>query len=206
MIKVKQTLFVTSAKNLAQCPPEDIAEIAFLGRSNVGKSTFINLMANNFKLAKSSATPGKTQLINFFETIWSVNQEIDFRFRFVDLPGFGYAKVSKTLKQEWEKDLWHFLNKRSSIKLFIHLVDSRHPQLDIDMRVAEALNSLCRGDQDVLRVYTKCDKLNANQRAMLARNGLLVSTNQDIIKNNQGGIERIKIEILKRVFGYEDRV
>lgn len=202
MVKVQQSKFVASAKKLTQCPPEDIAEIAFLGRSNVGKSTFINLLSNHFKLAKSSSTPGKTQLINFFESIWVFKEE-QYKMRFVDLPGFGYAKVAKTLKEEWKKDLWEFLNCRSTIKLFIHLVDSRHTQLEIDLQVSQMLEKLCRGDQSVLKIYTKCDKLNSNQRALLSKQGLLLSTNQNLIKSQHGGVETIRLEILKKVFGYE---
>ena len=177
----------------------------------MGKSTFINLLLNQPKLAKSSSTPGKTQLINFFETRWemargraeakeSVGGDIahagceneacggddamgeanrQFRFHLVDLPGFGYAKVSKSLKEDWEANLWHFLQYRSAIKLFIHLIDARHRELEIDKRVFETLRGLCRGDQEVLRIYTKCDKLTANERGALAQKGGLLMSSDD---------------------------
>ena len=109
--------FFVSAQNLSQCPPPLLSEIAFLGRSNVGKSTFINLLCNQKNLAKSSQTPGKTQLINFFITHWKQKstQETS-QIYLVDLPGFGYAKVSKTQKKLWDKNLVEFLQKRDNIR------------------------------------------------------------------------------------------
>ncbi|STP13045.1 GTP-binding protein Engb [Helicobacter mustelae] len=202
MIKIKQATFLTSAKKLQDCPPEDLAEIAFLGRSNVGKSTFINLMANHAKLAKCSSTPGKTQLINFF-LMRCEHEGREFFFRFVDLPGFGYAKVCKDLKREWEKNLWDFLQYRSSIKLFLHLIDCRHVDLPIDESVSQILEQRCHGDQSVLKIYTKCDKLNANERTRLAQRGLLMSTDSTLLRSSQGGRERVMQEIFKRVFDYE---
>ena len=235
MISIKQAHFLTSAKNLAGCPPAEIAEVALLGRSNVGKSTFINLLLNQPKLAKSSSTPGKTQLINFFETRWEMAQgraeakesmggdiahagcesEVcdgddamgeanrQFRFHLVDLPGFGYAKVSKSLKEDWEANLWHFLQYRSAIKLFIHLIDARHRELEIDKRVFETLRGLCRGDQEVLRIYTKCDKLTANERGALAQKGGLLMSSDDKILKKYGGKMRVREVILQKVFGID---
>ena len=238
MISIKQAFFLTSAKNLAGCPPVEIAEVALLGRSNVGKSTFINLLLNRPKLAKSSSTPGKTRLINFFETHWEMaqgraepresmggdiartegeNEVCDgddamseganrqFRFYFVDLPGFGYAKVSKSLKEDWEANLWHFLQYRSAIKLFIHLIDARHKELEIDRRVFATLQELCRGDQEVLRIYTKSDKLSANERGALVKKGGLLMSSDDKILKKYGGKMRVREVILQKVFGI-DRV
>ena len=153
MIKIKNAHFIKSAQNITQVPPILYPEVAFLGRSNVGKSTFINLITGK-KLAKSSATPGKTQLINYFGIEFEEETKDGnpvFQSYFVDLPGFGYAKVSKSLKNQWERDLWDFLCQRSAIKLFIHLVDSRHVDLEIDKWVQDSLNKLCRGDQKVLK-------------------------------------------------------
>ena len=162
-----QSSFVTSAQNITQCPPALFSEIVFLGRSNVGKSTFINLLCNQKNLAKKSQTPGKTRLINFFLTQWkNKNQEI-LNIYLVDLPGFGYAKVTKTQKELWSKNLIHFLQKRDSIKLFVHLVDSRHSSLLIDKQLVEFINSFARNDQKLLRIFTKFDKLNANEKVKL---------------------------------------
>ena len=137
MIKIKNPFFITSAPALDDSVPNDVSEVAFLGRSNVGKSSFINALTNHKNLAKSSSTPGKTRLINFFGITFVDVDENEFKARFVDLPGFGYAKVSKSMKHEWQKNLTQFIHKRSSIRTFIHLVDSRHPDLEIDKDVLE---------------------------------------------------------------------
>ncbi|RAX58875.1 YihA family ribosome biogenesis GTP-binding protein [Helicobacter monodelphidis] len=160
-ISILQTHFITSTPTIHKAPPNSISEIVFLGRSNVGKSTLINLLLGQKGLAKSSSTPGKTQLINYFKTKWNVNNEI-VEFYFVDLPGFGYAKVSKAIKEQWIKNLKEFLQKRDSIKLFLQLIDSRHPALDIDKQASTFLQKLLRNDQKVIQIFTKCDKLNKN--------------------------------------------
>ena len=99
-MKIKQAQFLISSPNLAQCPALGLAEFALLGRSNVGKSTFINTLCNNSKLAKTSNTPGKTRLINLFKIISDKGD-----FVIADLPGYGYAKVSKTEQERWQKSL-----------------------------------------------------------------------------------------------------
>ncbi len=158
MVQVIESRFMSSASHLDNAPPPNASEIVFLGRSNVGKSTLINTLLNK-PLAKSSSTPGKTQLINFFASVWVWhNQRLPLTF--IDLPGFGYAKVSKSIKKEWERHLLNFLFMRQSIKLFLHLVDARHTDLAIDTSVATMLEQICRGDQCILRIYTKADKLN----------------------------------------------
>ena len=162
--------FFVSAQNLSQCPPPLLSEIAFLGRSNVGKSTFINLLCNQKNLAKSSQTPGKTQLINFFITHWKQKstQETS-QIYLVDLPGFGYAKVSKTQKKIWDKNLVEFLQKRDNIRLFVHLVDSRHPHLQTDKNLIDFIHQFLRKDQRFLRIFTKFDKLNASEQTKLKK-------------------------------------
>ncbi|PAF51904.1 ribosome biogenesis GTP-binding protein YsxC [Helicobacter sp. 13S00401-1] len=144
--------------------------MALLGRSNVGKSSLINsLLASN--LAKKSNTPGKTRHINFYSTRWSfkdtkeeeANSRVSFDLNLLDLPGFGYAKVSKSEKDTWDKSLDNFLRKRSSIKLFCHLVDSRHTNLKQDETIKAYLESLLRGDQKLLTIYTKVDKLTKSE-------------------------------------------
>ena len=182
--RLKSAHFLTSAQNLSQCPPPIISEVAFLGRSNVGKSTLINLLCHQKQLAKSSQTPGKTQLINFFLTQWSSHKKQETRDSkvskdkesaellkviFVDLPGFGYAKVSKEQKELWNHNLVEFLQKRDRIRLFVHLVDSRHPYLEIDESLIVFLERFLREDQRLLRIFTKFDKLNANEQALLKR-------------------------------------
>ncbi|BCD46135.1 ribosome biogenesis GTP-binding protein YihA/YsxC [Helicobacter suis] len=175
-IKVLKTHFVRSSTRLQDCPPANMAEVAFLGRSNVGKSTFINQLLE-CKIAKSSTTPGKTKTANFFTTTWQLEQEV-VKFGCVDLPGFGYAKVSKSLKQEWGGFLYTLLKQRVSIKLFLHLIDSRHPNLEIDAALQQFLKSVIKPDQQIMCVYTKFDKLNSHdQHALYYKTPhLLVST------------------------------
>lgn len=128
---IKQAKFLTSAQNLSQCPNYNLPEIALLGRSNVGKSTFINTICNNSKLAKTSNKPGKTRLINLFN--------INDKFIIADLPGYGYAKVSKEVQNQWQKNLEEYLLQRKSLKLLIQFVDSRHEIQKNDLQMQEWL-------------------------------------------------------------------
>jgi GTP-binding protein len=167
---ITKASFIKSAQSLKDSLPPDMAEVAFLGRSNVGKSSLLNSLTQQKSLAKSSSTPGKTQLINFFEvTFKSIESEQNLYHmcRFVDLPGFGYAKVSKSLKEAWHINLTNFLQKRLSIQIFIQLIDARHPNLDIDANVEQFLLEHKRGDQIILKVFTKIDKLKQNDLAKL---------------------------------------
>ena len=188
--------FNTSAQSIQDSPPPDISEVVFLGRSNVGKSSLLNSLTKRKNLAKSSSTPGKTRLINFFDVIFKKNDE-NFNVRFVDLPGFGYAKVSKSLKEDWGKNLTNFLHQRNSIRIFIHLIDSRHPNLDIDNNVREFLKTVQGGDQIVLEVATKSDKLKQKDLSKLKKirpNILLLSN----LKNR--GIRELEDKIFNYIF------
>lgn len=251
--------FIISATNFSQSPHFALSEVAFLGRSNVGKSSLINALTHQKNLAKSSATPGKTRLINFFEVNFKLNlkeqnssqnaefqsensnatlnsnenltsnfcenskenlnssknsntnlnacensnfiltscknsnakacknlnsstnsnQSDKFTLIFVDLPGFGYAKVSHAQRAEWDKNLDEFLKKRQAIRLFVHLRDARHENLALDESINEYLQSLKSPSQSILQVFTKADKLNQSQKARLNKtypNALLVSS------------------------------
>lgn len=298
MIYPSSAQFITSAANIAGAPEFAMSEVAFLGRSNVGKSSVINALVGRKNLAKSSSTPGKTQLINFFEVKFkqklaadsdgSQNEtspdlaskealssaancaqdhaeaaasaqnskqdfvlnlksasadfksdretdlaagfapnsaqspELNFTGRsalslagnpafsdlaslgenisliFVDLPGFGYAKVSKKLHYIWQKNLDEFIKERLNIKLFVHLIDARQFDLTIDKNLQNYLASFLRGDQKVVRLYTKADKLNQSERAKLLRHdpqAVLVST----LKG--GGLQKAREIIVRGAFG-----
>ena len=170
-MKITEANFLQSAQGIADSPSPDRAEVAFLGRSNVGKSSLLNTLTNRKGLAKSSSTPGKTQLINYFEIKFKTgNEELPYLFaRFVDLPGFGYAKVAKSLKAEWNRNLTAYLEQRPNLQIFVHLIDSRHPLLDIDINVDEFLKTIKRGDQIIVQAFTKIDKLKMNDLAKLKR-------------------------------------
>lgn len=169
--------FLVSASTLAECPEPDQIEIVCLGRSNVGKSSFINFFLGKKGLAKSSSTPGKTRLINFFQALYISNDGESIAFKIIDLPGFGYAKVSRDQKKIWERNLMLFLKQRKSIKLFLHLIDSRHLNLRIDEDVRGFLKELCGGDQKILEIFTKADKLRKQERnKLLSSKKNLVST------------------------------
>ncbi len=128
---IKKAKFITSAQKLSQCPDFGIPEIALLGRSNVGKSSFINAITNNNKLAKTSNKPGKTRLINLFD--------FDEKYIVADLPGYGYAQVSRQMQNEWQKNLEEYLLNRDTLKLLIQFIDSRHEIQKNDLQMQEWL-------------------------------------------------------------------
>ena len=170
-MKITEAKFLQSAQGIVDSPSPDRAEVAFLGRSNVGKSSLLNTLTNIKGLAKSSSTPGKTQLINYFQIKFKTeNLEMPYLYaRFVDLPGFGYAKVAKSLKAEWNRNLTAYLELRPNLQIFVHLIDSRHPLLEIDKNVDEFLRSIKRGDQIIIQAFTKTDKLKRNDLEKLKR-------------------------------------
>jgi len=142
------TQYLQSAPKLAQCPPEEGGEVAFAGRSNAGKSSAINALTANKKLARTSKTPGRTQLINFFS--------VDENRRLVDLPGYGYAKVPLSMKREWDKNLSEYLQKRECLRGLILLMDIRHPMQDFDTMM---INWAVEVEMPVHILLTKSDKL-----------------------------------------------
>jgi GTP-binding protein len=154
-----QAAFVTSAANLAACPPESVAEVAFAGRSNAGKSSAINAITNQTRLARISKTPGRTQLINFFGLA-------EGRF-LVDLPGYGFAKVPLSVKNKWQEELEKYLRRRQVLCGLILLSDIRHPLKDFDrMMIDWAVQS----GLPLHLLLTKSDKLKrgAAQNTLLA--------------------------------------
>jgi len=149
-MKLTSAEFVKSVTSLEQMPHDRRPQIAFAGRSNVGKSTLLNSLLNQRRLAYVSSTPGKTQMLNFY----CVNQ----KFYFVDLPGYGYARSSKTLRQSWQGLIEPYLMNTAELKLIVVLVDVRHPLSVLDEQLLEWLQAM---DKFYTVVATKADKLSA---------------------------------------------
>jgi GTP-binding protein len=150
---IHSAVYVISSPDYTQCPKPDRPEYAFIGRSNVGKSSLINMICNNDKLAKTSGTPGKTQLINHFN--------IDNKWYIVDLPGYGFAKVSLASRKKWEKMIEDYLRKRENLVTVFILIDSRHSPQKNDL---EFVNRLGEWQIPFCLVFTKADK--ENQRTV----------------------------------------
>jgi GTP-binding protein len=152
MTKFLHANFIISAEKLSQCPDFGLDEYPLLGRSNVGKSSFINGLANNKKLAKTSNVPGKTRLINFFN--------FSDKFMIADLPGYGYAKVSHEARNKWQKYLEEYLLKREQIKTLIQLVDARHELQKNDYQMREWVLEY---KLPIITVITKIDQISKNK-------------------------------------------
>ncbi|MBQ1524465.1 MAG: YihA family ribosome biogenesis GTP-binding protein [Firmicutes bacterium] len=152
-MKITRVEFLCSAVKKGQYPAEDLPEIAFAGRSNVGKSSLINLLTNNRNAAKVSSSPGKTRTINFFL--------INGSFRIVDLPGYGYAKVSKSVSQDWGRMMEEYLSARPNLKKVIQLVDIRHEPTAQDVQMYDYLRYY--GLSGIV-VATKADKVSRNEQ------------------------------------------
>jgi GTP-binding protein len=151
-MKVVKAEFLKSAFKEDDWPRDSLPEIAFLGRSNVGKSSLINSLLSVRGLARTSSTPGRTQSLNFFQ----INDQV----RFVDFPGFGYARVPKEIKSSWGEMATSYLAKRRQLVLSIHIVDSRHEPTKQDLQLHEWLE---QSDKLRLIVATKSDKLSNNE-------------------------------------------
>ncbi len=152
--------YIISSATYKQCPPAGKPEYAFIGRSNVGKSSLINMLTGKKGLAKISATPGKTQLINHFEIISSDKK----KWYLVDLPGYGYATVSQKARNNWENMIGSYIRKRENLVCLFVLIDSRHEPQATDL---EFINKLGEWQVPFVLVFTKTDK---NKPAATARN------------------------------------
>lgn len=148
ILQFQSAFFTQSSPTLAQCPPDSGAEVAFAGRSNAGKSSALNTLTDNHKLARTSKTPGRTQLINFFQ--------LTEEHRLVDLPGYGFAKVPKAMKEKWDRNLAQYLQERQSLKGLILLMDIRHPLQPYDLQMLQWAND---AKMPVHILLTKADKL-----------------------------------------------
>ncbi len=155
---IKSTDFIKSAAKPAHYPPPALPEIAFAGRSNVGKSSLINVLVNRKSLVRTSSTPGRTQLINFF----AVNGE----FILVDLPGYGYAKVPLAVKKEWGPMMETYLSSRTTLRGVVLILDIRRTPVAEDRQMLDWLRAY---DIPPLLVATKCDKVSRNERGRQAR-------------------------------------
>ena len=155
---VKKASYLISSPEVAQCPKADRPEFAFIGRSNVGKSSLINMLCDQHQLAKTSAAPGKTQLINHFE-VESTDQPVSSKkydkWYLVDLPGYGYAKVSMSSRRRWEQMIENYLKKRENLMNVFVLIDARHEPQQIDL---EFVNKLGAWEVPFCLVFTKADK------------------------------------------------
>lgn len=186
----RNAAFLTSAAKLTQCPADEGWEVAFAGRSNAGKSSAINSLTGNRKLARTSRTPGRTQLINFFE--------LSEQQRLVDLPGYGYAKVPQKVKAAWNRQLEAYLRERQSLRGLILLMDSRRPLQPFDQQM---LGWAAQADMPVHLLLTKADKLSKGAghkellqvRSKLAHLGDLVSSQLFSSLKHQGHPELIEV-------------
>ena len=181
--------FVISAPNKNSWPKDELNEICFIGKSNVGKSSLLNTICNNSKMARVSSTPGCTKLLNFFE--------VDQAYRIVDAPGYGYAKTSLLNDKSFAKMMDEYIFERENVKLFVLLIDSRRElsQDDID-----CLEMLKKTNKEVIVVGTKADKLNQSDKSKFTKN----------IKNNIDGkvylTTTLKKESVFSLVDYIDKV
>lgn len=185
---IKDVSFVGSFEHEWQCPKVKKPEYAFIGRSNVGKSSLINMLSGRKSIAKVSNTPGKTQTLNYFD----INKE----WYLVDLPGYGFAKVSKTKKIKWERMIERYLQQRENLVCTFVLLDSRHKLQKIDL---EFINSLGQMQVPFVIVYTKTDKLKRAQvpiHIKQLQNGLLEYWDelpQQFVTSSEKGVGREEI-------------
>ncbi len=170
-IHLTKATFTISAPDIRRLPADSGIEVAFAGRSNAGKSSALNTLTNQRSLARTSKTPGRTQLINIFE--------IGENKRLVDLPGYGFAKVPMEMKKKWQKALGEYLEKRECLKGLVILMDIRHPLKDLDM---DLIQWAADGELPVLALLTKSDKLSQGKVSaqVLAVKKQLASLNADI--------------------------
>ena len=186
----RQARFLTSAATFTQCPADSGWEVAFGGRSNAGKSSAINSLVGSKKLAKTSRTPGRTRLINFFA--------VGAAQRIVDLPGYGYAKVPQKLKNAWNRQLDTYLRERRSLRGLVVLMDCRHPLRPFDQQI---IGWAAQADMPIHLLLTKADKLSAGPaqqtlmqvRGKLAHLGGLVSAQLFSALRHQGHEELIAV-------------
>lgn len=191
MLVIKQAQFVTSAVAESQWPKDQVVEFCFVGRSNVGKSSFINTLTNQKNLARISQTPGKTQVLNFF----NINNN---QFRFVDVPGYGFARVNQNKKAQFADMMEEYLATRKNLKAIFLLLDFRHQPTKDDVMMLEYLQYM---KHKIYLVATKVDKVSKNQyikqkKLLLTTLNLPMST--DIILFSS--FKKIGVEVVLAIF------
>ena len=200
MSHYSQAKFSISAPDITHLGPDEGIEIAFAGRSNAGKSSALNKLTRQKGLARTSKTPGRTQLINVFQ--------LDEQRRLIDLPGYGYAKVPIAIKKKWQRSLGEYLQKRESIKGLVVLMDIRHPFKDLDQ---DLIHWAVAADLPVLALLTKADKFKSGKRKnqlMIAREAALAfcgDVTVDVFSSLSGlGLENLEHK-LDSWYGYEKK-
>ena len=163
-MKINKATYLISSPGFEQCPKLEQPEYAFIGRSNVGKSSIINALCNQKNLAKTSGTPGKTQLINHFEVMSSTSKGPWDKWYIVDLPGYGFAKVSQSSRRRWEQMIENYLRKRPNLNRVFVLIDSRHAPQKIDL---EFIEQMVKWEIPYTLLFTKSDK---EKPGVVARN------------------------------------
>lgn len=159
-INIIKAVYIASAVQKDQYPESVLPEVAFVGRSNVGKSSLINSLSRQRSLARISGTPGKTQTINFYELTAKLNETQRKPFHLVDLPGYGYAKTGQQNRKTWSKFIREYLLKSPNLRLICQLIDVRHTPMKSDF---ETFAWLAENELPVLLIATKCDKLSRNE-------------------------------------------
>ncbi len=189
-IHLSKATFTISAPDIRRLPEDTGVEVAFAGRSNAGKSSALNTLTHQKSLARTSKTPGRTQLINVFE--------IAENMRLIDLPGYGFAKVPLAMKQKWQKALGEYLEKRDCLKGLVVLMDIRHPLKDLDL---DLIHWAVDSDLPVLALLTKCDKLSQGKRSaeVLKVQKELAKLNADISVQAFSSLKRTGSEQADRI-------
>ena len=199
MSQYSQAKFLTSAPDIRHLKNDEGIEVAFAGRSNAGKSSALNCLTRQKNLARTSKTPGRTQLINVFE--------LDEHRRLIDLPGYGYAKVPLAMKKKWQAALGEYLQKRQSLKGLVVLMDIRHPFKDLDQDLIQWAVDV---DLPVLALLTKADKLKSGKRKsqlLMAREAALAFCG-DVTVHTFSSLNRLGLDNVERTldtwFNYVD--
>lgn len=163
---IKKAKYIISSPSYEKCPVPDMPEYAFIGRSNVGKSSLINMLCNNEKLAKTSNAPGKTQMINHFEIISvpGLDDKNETKWYLVDLPGYGFAKISQSSRRRWEQMIENYLRKRENLVNVFVLIDARHTPQKLDL---DFIKRLGKWEVPLTLIFTKADK---EKQAVVSKN------------------------------------